>query len=205
MKRETENSFKERCRFSASLRYELFYSLNVLLDPQARIHASWRHATRDALGPDFHRGVRELGGAWEIWPVFGSLLPASRQAPTFEEIVAGLRALPPAVFREKILRGLIHAEEALRPLLAGSVALKAALDERVRRIARPQHAAPGVCRHRHQNRGRCGKRSAPTCTCSRPCSAQRRSVGNTLPGLNRTSGSNACFTRCWISRSTGSN
>ena len=64
---------------------------------------------------------------------------------------------------------------------------------RARRRGAPARVVLAVA---HQNRGRSGKRSAPACTCSRPSSAQRRSVGNTLPGLKRTSGSNACLIRC---------
>ena len=64
-------------------------------------------------------------------------------------------------------------------------------------VARPQRSrcdgARRGCARGAQNLGRSGKRSDPECTCSRPCSAQRRNVGNTLPGLKRTSGSNACL------------
>ncbi len=75
----------------------------------------------------------------------------------------------------------------------------------VGRVARPQRSrcdgARCGCARSAQNLGRSGKRSAPECTCSRPCSAHRRNVGNTLPGLKRTSGSNACLMRCCTSRS----
>ena len=58
------------------------------------------------------------------------------------------------------------------------------------------------CKYRHcsarfrQNRGMSGNGICPLWMCMRPSSAQRCSVGNTLPGFNRPSGSNAHFKRC---------
>src|SRR4051794_29506176 len=48
----------------------------------------------------------------------------------------------------------------------------------------------------HQKRGISGKATLPACTCSRPSSAQRCSVGNTLPGLSRPCASKAHLSRC---------
>ena len=47
-----------------------------------------------------------------------------------------------------------------------------------------------------QNRGSSGNATLPACTCILPSSAQRCSVGKTLPGLSRCSGSNAHLRRC---------
>ena len=48
------------------------------------------------------------------------------------------------------------------------------------------------CGHR---RSISGKRVCPACTCSRPYSAQRCSVGTALPGFSRPCGSNAALMR----------
>src|SRR5690349_1862248 len=47
-----------------------------------------------------------------------------------------------------------------------------------------------------QNRGSSGNATRPACTCTRASSAQRCSVGNTLPGLSKLFSSNAHLSRC---------
>lgn len=127
MKTQAEDSFREKCRFEVSLRYELFYSLNALLDPNSRIHAGWRKTTLKTLGGELDRLLTEIGHSWEVWPVMASLMPGPISNPSFEQVAESLKRLPIENFREKILRGLIHSEEALEPLLKGKTSLKSAM------------------------------------------------------------------------------
>jgi DNA-binding transcriptional ArsR family regulator len=127
MKTQAENLFRKKCRFEVSLRYELFYSLNILLDPNSRIHPQWRKA--NPPGREFDKLLGEIGGSWEVWPVLASLLPGPLSNPSFEEIITGLRRLGLKEFREKILRGLIHSEEAIAPLLKKRASLKSAISK----------------------------------------------------------------------------
>jgi len=129
MKKQAEDLFRKKCQFVVSFRYELFFSLNALLDPNSRIHPGWRKRTRLVLGREFAKLSAELGGAWEIWPVLPSLLPGALSNPSFDEIRVSLARLPMENFKEKILRGLLHAEEAVRPLLKGRASLAAALSK----------------------------------------------------------------------------
>ena len=57
----------------------------------------------------------------------------------------------------------------------------------------------------HQNLGKSGKRSTPRCTCIFPYSAQRCSVGITLPGFNSPAGSKALLTAIICARSAAEN
>src|SRR4051812_6286653 len=123
---QAEESFRKKCKFEVSLRYEFFYSLNALLDPNSRIHSGWRNAALMTLGEEFNVLMAEVGHSWEIWPVMASLMPGPLSNPSFEQILESFSQLPIESFREKILRGLIHAEEALAPLLSGKTALKGA-------------------------------------------------------------------------------
>ena len=59
--------------------------------------------------------------------------------------------------------------------------------------------------HRVQNRGSSANGNAPPCTCMRPYSAQRASVGIALPGLSRPRSSNARLTAKNASRSAVEN
>jgi DNA-binding transcriptional ArsR family regulator len=127
MKRQTEESFRAKCRFEVSLRYELFYSLNTLLDPNARIHAGWRRSALRALGGEFNRHLGEIGRSWEIWPAMAALMPGRLLSPSFADVLASLKRLPLESFREKILRGLVHSDEAVAALLEDKATLKSAI------------------------------------------------------------------------------
>ena len=127
MKKQTEIMFLAKCKFAVSLRYELFYSLHALLDPHSRIHPAWKKTSLKALGKDFHKALGEIGHSWEIWPVMASLLPGSQASPEFSELLAGIRTLPLTVFQEKIIRGLVHSEEAVTPLVKGKLSLQATI------------------------------------------------------------------------------
>ncbi|MGE0527904.1 MAG: hypothetical protein AB7P49_12625, partial [Bdellovibrionales bacterium] len=127
MNSQAEISFRKKCQFEVSFRYELFYSLNALLDPDSRIHPGWRSSALSAVGKDFERFAGELGRSWEIWPVMAALLPGAVPRPSFDSILETLEDLPIERFQEKMLRGLIHSESALGPLLKGKISLKSSL------------------------------------------------------------------------------
>lgn len=127
MKIQDKNPLSKKYKFEVSLRYELFYSLNILLDPNSRIHSGWKKAALKTLGDEFLDLMTWVGHSWEIWPVMASLMPCHFSNPRFDQILEFLEELPLEIFREKVLRGLIHSEEALEPLLKGKTSLKGAL------------------------------------------------------------------------------
>ncbi len=127
MKKQAEELFREKCLFEVSFRYELFYSLNALLDPHSRIHPAWRKSSPSALGGEFTKLLGELGSSWEIWPVLAATLPGTLANPKFAEILAIIRNLPISNLQEKIFRGLIHSDEAVDLLLKQKKSLKAAI------------------------------------------------------------------------------
>lgn len=117
MKKQAELLFRKKCKFEVSYRYELFYSLNVLIDPNSRIHTHWRKSTLKVLGFEFQSLLAELGGSWEIWPVLGSLLPGTLSNPEFDEIISGIDNLSISLFQEKVLQGQLHVEEVVKALM----------------------------------------------------------------------------------------
>ncbi len=126
-KKQAEELLRKNCSFQVSLRYELFYSLNALLDPNSRIHPSWVRAARVLVGDEFFAATAKLGGSWEVWAALPALMPGPMANPSYEEIVASLRALSLPTFQKKLLRGLIHSEGVLEPLLKGRLSLKGAI------------------------------------------------------------------------------
>ncbi len=127
MKTQAESDFRNRCAFEVSCRYDLFYSLNVLLDPNSRIHSRWRSSTTRLLGHEFQRLMTQIGGSWEIWPVLASLLPGDLANPTFSEVTASIRELSIEDFQGKILLGLLHKSDIVESLLQKRLSLKSAI------------------------------------------------------------------------------
>lgn len=127
MRTQAEENFGKNCHFLVSYRYEFFYSLNALLDPNARIHPKWRRTAQAKLGKEFDEHLKTLGGAWEIFPVLPALLPGSMSDPKFDAIKKHFREMPIRQFKEKILRGLLHSEEITKSLLNETLDLKSAM------------------------------------------------------------------------------
>lgn len=116
----------ERAFFEPSLRFEPFLALNTLLDPDARVHEAWRRRVIDALPPEFFDRAALIGAA-EIWPVLPSTLPDDLAFPTFEQVIAGLRARADSDFQERVLRGLLHSPGDAAAIVAGRSTLRAAI------------------------------------------------------------------------------
>ncbi len=129
MKKQAEDSFCNKCKFEVSFRYDLFYSLNALLDPNSRIHPAWRKTGLKALGSEFNKLLAEIGYSWEIWPVLAATLPGSLSNPKFDDVLVGVRGLPILSFQEKIIRGLIHSEEAVALMRKRQMSLKTVISK----------------------------------------------------------------------------
>lgn len=127
MNNQQQNLFRSKFHFEASFRYEIFYALNILVDPKSRIHPNWKKSALLSLGKEFKNLVAEIGSSWEIWPVFAALLPGSLSNPTFDTLLNSMRDMPISNFHEKIIRGLIHSDEAVNLLLKDKVSLKTAI------------------------------------------------------------------------------
>jgi ArsR family transcriptional regulator len=129
MKTQAETIFRKKCTFEVSLRYELLYSLNALLDPNSRIHPEWRKSSLQMLGSEFNKLIVEVGRSWEIWPVLAATLPGPLANPTFQEVIEGIGDISPAALQKKILEGLIHSDEAATSLITKQKSLKRVLSK----------------------------------------------------------------------------
>lgn len=117
MGKKLQIRLKERCRFSTSLRYELFYSLHNLTNPETRIHKTWQKTTLAALSSTFRSEFERIGSAWEIWPVLGATVSPAVATPTFEEIVGIIQTQPIEEFKKTILLGILHEEKIVAALI----------------------------------------------------------------------------------------
>lgn len=115
--------------FLASLRFEPFLALNTLLDPESRIHSTWRARILDTLPGEFFDHFSAIGGGWDIWPVMPSLLPDDLAAPALPDILEGLQRRTLADFQFRAIRGLIHSAPAARDVAEGRLSLRQAISK----------------------------------------------------------------------------
>lgn len=120
-------SVTEKSTFAVSLRFELFYALNTLLNPHARIHGKWVQQTRERLPPSFYQMFKSIGGAWEIWSVMPAMISNTNATPSCAEILYEIRSLPIETFAQTFLSGFLHSTPAVNALLKERVPLALAL------------------------------------------------------------------------------
>jgi DNA-binding transcriptional ArsR family regulator len=125
---ESFSKLRSVAEFSTSLRFELFYSLLVLTDPEARIHRDWKARSTSILGESFFKRFERLGGAPQIWPGISTLLPVERYKLGFEEVISGLQKLDVRLWQRKLLAASLHYEELVDSVLINKSSLKSAIN-----------------------------------------------------------------------------
>lgn len=113
--------------FQASLRFEPFLALNALLDPESRIHSTWRLRVRNTLPKEFFDHFSAIGAAWDIWPVLPSTLPDTLAAPHFQDVIAGIKSRSLPDFQFQIIKGIIHSASDATALVEGHLSLRQAI------------------------------------------------------------------------------
>ncbi len=124
---------KNKARFSVSLRFELFYSLGVLLDPESRIHQGWKQQATAKLGQEFFDRLSVVGHAWQIWVALPTLLPADQSEFTFEEVEKSLSEMEIRDWQEKLLFACLHFPDLVTEILEGKCNLKRAINKSPKR------------------------------------------------------------------------
>lgn len=123
----TSTDLKRRFEFAIALRFELFYALQALSDPESRVHRRWRERVLKALPPEFDQCRRALGGTSHIWPIIADALHTAATDLSFEEIHSELKAQDIGEFQKRILTGALHDERLTRKLIDGKLSLKSVL------------------------------------------------------------------------------
>jgi DNA-binding transcriptional ArsR family regulator len=118
-------SFRAACSFEVSLRFEVFYALQVLTDPSARIHRAWAERAAGRLSKRFHHAFAELGGSPYVWTIAADVLDPEDLPRTVEALVAHLRAIAPETVRQRFLLGLLHDPAVVRDIIDGADVQKA--------------------------------------------------------------------------------
>lgn len=116
-----------KCSFLVSLRYELFYALQSVLQTDSRIHPGWKQIALAKLPEKFQRETQKLGGSSEIWVTIADALPRDRPQLTVVEMATFVRKQSAKEFEKKILLGLLHHDESVLALLERGADLQTTL------------------------------------------------------------------------------
>ncbi len=118
---------RERTRFGPGLRFELCYALSAVAGGDRALHPAWQRAARAALPG---RVVRLAGGVVRspfLWVLLPDALAARPLEPSFEALLAGLRALTAAELQRELVRGTFHEPRVVEAILRRGAAVPDAL------------------------------------------------------------------------------
>jgi DNA-binding transcriptional ArsR family regulator len=121
------DDLRSRCHFGVSLRFEIFFALHSLLNPDARIHLNWRQKTLAQMPTPFFDSLALLGGSAEIWPSIEGALPHSQPFFDIDQLLTWLENLRMKQFQRDLLLGDIHVEEIVEQLVDGTMSLSTAM------------------------------------------------------------------------------
>ncbi|MDH3215995.1 MAG: hypothetical protein OEN01_06840, partial [Candidatus Krumholzibacteria bacterium] len=105
-------SSKPQARFGVSLQPEIFYALQVLSAPDARVHAEWKARSLEHF-PRKRWPIALPGALWTAVPDAVDVEPT----PHVASVVTALETIPIRQFQERILTGMLHQRRAVLALL----------------------------------------------------------------------------------------
>jgi DNA-binding transcriptional ArsR family regulator len=107
-------------KFCVGLRHEIFHALQVVADPDARIHPDWKRTIGERLDARFRKSFDSIGGSHALWVVLPDVFEPTFVGRSFEELLAAVEAVPAETLRRRVLLGLLHDEALTSAILARS-------------------------------------------------------------------------------------
>lgn len=123
-----------RARFEISLKYELFYALLVVANPQSRVHQAWRARLLTQLSAGFRTSLMAFGNSAGLWAAFPDATPEVAPEATFPELIEGIRRHPIRSFQANLVLGLLHDKGLTNALVDRQIDLGQALAQ----VSRPK-------------------------------------------------------------------
>ena len=115
-----KNSFE----VMVSLRFEIFYALQVLLDDGARIHLRWREKTRASLPKEFFANLSQIGQSPVIWALVADTLRECQGDIDVAQICRLVSGADCRRFQKEVIEGAIHDDELADALVTGKLELR---------------------------------------------------------------------------------
>jgi ArsR family transcriptional regulator, arsenate/arsenite/antimonite-responsive transcriptional repressor len=121
--------FKHRFTFSLGLGFELFHALQVLADPNARVHPEWKERTLRALGNEFVNDLGRIGLSPVIWSSIADLLRLEPVDLPFDSIIRKIEQTKIRSFQREVLEGILHDRGLSDALIDGKTSLAKAMGQ----------------------------------------------------------------------------
>jgi len=94
--------------FYTSLRYEIFYAIQLITDDYSRVHSEWKKKTINELSISFFEKLNQFGLEGAIWTVLADMLKSSALTYSFDDLIKAVREIPIIQFQKNILMGVLH-------------------------------------------------------------------------------------------------
>lgn len=118
---------KQLFHFSPSLRFEIFFAIQSVLNQNSKIHQGWRAQTRNELSRGFFKSTDLLGNCAKIWPFIADVLEEIPGDLSFQKISVAILDVPLNTLQKKILTGAIHSEKLAIEVIEKKSTLGAAI------------------------------------------------------------------------------
>ncbi len=105
---------KNEFNFKLSLRFEIFYGLQTMIDSDSKIHKSWRRESLSSLPKNFFNKYYPLSSAPSIWPIIADTLSVKPIDLSFEQLIEEFKKLDLKSMQQEILLGAIHYPEVVK-------------------------------------------------------------------------------------------
>lgn len=115
--------------FAVSLHYELFFAMQTLTDPQARIHSGWKSGAMAQSPASFQSRLKAAGSSPFLWPCIADCIQGEERCYEWKGLLRGLREIPILAFQERLLLGILHDESIVQSILSGHRSIQEAVSQ----------------------------------------------------------------------------
>ena len=113
--------------FYTSLRYEIFYAVQLITDESSTVHSEWKKNTIDELSNTFFEKLNQFGLEGAIWTVLADMLKSSALTYSFDELIKTIREISTAEIQKNILIGVLHYSDIVECIINKEIDLETAI------------------------------------------------------------------------------
>lgn len=113
--------------FYTSLRYEIFYAIQLITDDNSKIHGEWKENAIKELSSDFIEKLNKYGLEGAIWTVLADMINNSGLICSFEELIKIIRETEITEMQRNILIGALHYSDIVESIINHEIDLETAI------------------------------------------------------------------------------
>ena len=113
--------------FYTSLRYEIFYAIQLITDDSSRVHSEWKKKVINELPDTFFKKLNQFGLDGAMWPVVADIVKNSALTDSFDDLVKAVREIPAIEIQKNILEGVLHYSHIVKSIIDKEIDLETAI------------------------------------------------------------------------------